>query len=71
MTRPGVVVDTDSLVTHYAKVRTRRSAESDALLVLRVEVAGELRFGQVVMRPPRRLFGRWSRPEPSLRLSGR
>ncbi|KOU59870.1 hypothetical protein ADK57_31810 [Streptomyces sp. MMG1533] len=58
VTRPGVVVDTDSLVTHYGKVKTRRPADSDAPVVLRVEVTGELRFGQVVVRPPRRLFGR-------------
>ncbi|WP_411151288.1 DUF1707 domain-containing protein [Streptomyces sp. A30] len=58
VTRPGVVVDTDSLATHYAQVKARRVAESDTPVVLRVEVAGELSFGQVVVRPPRRLFGR-------------
>lgn len=58
VTRPGVVVDADSLVTHYAKVKMRRAATSDAPVVLRVEVTGELAFGQVVVRPPRRVFGR-------------
>jgi hypothetical protein len=58
VTRPGVVVGTDSLVTNHSKVKTRRAAEPDAPVVLRVEVAGELSFGQVVVRPPRRLFGR-------------
>jgi hypothetical protein len=58
VTRPGVVVDTDALVTNYAKIKTRRAALSDAPVVLRVEVAGELRFGQVEVRPPRRRFGR-------------
>ncbi|MDQ1043750.1 DUF1707 domain-containing protein [Streptomyces sp. V4I2] len=57
VTGPGAVVDTDSLVTHYAQVKARRVAASDAPVVLRVEVAGELSFGQVVVRPPRRLFG--------------
>nr|WP_257003935.1 DUF1707 domain-containing protein [Streptomyces sp. SA15] len=58
VTRPGVVVDTDALVTNYAKIKTRRAALSDAPVVLRVEVTGELSFGQVLVRPPRRGFGR-------------
>ncbi|MFF0162650.1 DUF1707 domain-containing protein [Streptomyces sp. NPDC005263] len=57
LTRPGVVVDTDALVTNYAKIKARRSAEPKTSVVLRVEVAGELTFGQVVVRPPGR-FGR-------------
>jgi hypothetical protein len=57
LTRPGVVVDTDALVMNYAKIKTRRAAGSDAPVVLRVEVAGELDFGQVVVRPPRRFGG--------------
>ncbi|GCB51233.1 DUF1707 domain-containing protein [Streptomyces sp. NL15-2K] len=58
VTRPGVVVDTDALVTNYAKIKTRRAAVSGAPVVLRVEVTGELSFGQVEVRPPRRGFGR-------------
>jgi hypothetical protein len=57
LTRPGVVVDTDALVTNHAKVKTRRTAGPDVPAVLRVEVAGELSFGQVVVRPPRRFGG--------------
>jgi hypothetical protein len=57
LTRPGVVVDTDDLVTHYAKIKARRSAAPETSVVLRVEVAGELHYGQVVVRPPGR-FGR-------------
>jgi len=57
LTRPGVVVDTDALVTNYAKIKASRSAVPQTPVVLRVEVAGELSFGQVVVRPPRR-FGR-------------
>jgi hypothetical protein len=58
VTRPGVVVDTDTLVTNYSKIKTRGAALSGAPVVLRVEVAGELSFGQVVVRPPRRGLGR-------------
>ncbi|KDN73738.1 DUF1707 domain-containing protein [Streptomyces olindensis] len=56
VTRPGVVVDTDALVTNYSKIKTRRAAEGPA--VLRVRITGEINFGQVVVRPPRRGFGR-------------
>ncbi|CAM5739310.1 hypothetical protein SALBM311S_02906 [Streptomyces alboniger] len=57
LTRPGVVVDTDDLVTNYAKIKERRSAVPETPVVLRVEVAGEVTYGQVVVRPPGR-FGR-------------
>ncbi|WSQ07663.1 DUF1707 domain-containing protein [Streptomyces sp. NBC_01231] len=57
LTRPGVVVDTDDLVTNYAKIKARRSAVPEPPVVLRVEVAGEVTYGQVVVRPPGR-FGR-------------
>ncbi|WP_051858537.1 DUF1707 SHOCT-like domain-containing protein [Streptomyces cellulosae] len=57
LTRPGVVVDTDALVTNYSKVKERRAVADDGPVVLRVEVAGEVSFGQVVVRPPRRFGG--------------
>ncbi|MEV0642919.1 DUF1707 domain-containing protein [Streptomyces sp. NPDC050619] len=57
LTRPGGVVDTDALVTHYGKIKTRRAGGLDVPVVLRVEVVGELSFGQVVVRAPRRVFG--------------
>ncbi|MGW1954629.1 DUF1707 SHOCT-like domain-containing protein [Streptomyces sp. NPDC001920] len=56
VTPPGIVVDTDSLVTHYAKVKARGGRGADAPLVLRVVLAGEIDFGQIVIRPPRRFF---------------
>ncbi|MEV5439757.1 DUF1707 domain-containing protein [Streptomyces sp. NPDC052682] len=58
VTRPGIVVDTDALVTHYSQIKTPRSAVTEGPVVLRVEIAGEIRYGQVVVRPPRRRFGR-------------
>lgn len=56
LTRPGVVVDTDALVTNYSKIKARPAAE--APVALRVRITGEISFGQVVVRPPRRGFGR-------------
>ncbi|GGW98999.1 DUF1707 SHOCT-like domain-containing protein [Streptomyces lomondensis] len=56
VTRPGVVVDTDALVTNYSKIKARPAA--DATVLLRVRITGEVAFGQVVVRPPRRGLGR-------------
>ncbi|MER5756445.1 hypothetical protein [Streptomyces sp. NPDC002088] len=61
VTRPGVVVDTDSLVMDYAQIRTRPAGAPDTPVVLRVEIAGRMRYGQVVARPPRRTLFRKSR----------
>ncbi len=58
VTRPGIVVDTDGLVAHYAKVKTARTADTGVPVDLRVEITGEMSFGEVVVRGPRRRFGR-------------
>jgi hypothetical protein len=56
LTRPGVVVDTGALVTNYSQIKARGAA--DAPVVLRVRITGEINYGQIVVRPPRRGFGR-------------
>jgi hypothetical protein len=56
LTRPGVVVDTGALVTNYSQIKARGAA--DAPVVLRVRITGEINYGQLVVRPPRRGFGR-------------
>ncbi len=58
LTRPGIVVDTDSLVTSYGEVKTPRSVDTGVPVVLRVEITGEVSWGQVVVRAPRRRLGR-------------
>ncbi|GHD27581.1 hypothetical protein GCM10010313_67400 [Streptomyces violarus] len=59
VTRPGVVVDTGSLALNYSKIKARRAgAGAEAPVVLRVRITGEISFGQVVVRRPRRGFGR-------------
>ncbi|MGW6737185.1 DUF1707 SHOCT-like domain-containing protein [Streptomyces sp. NPDC055013] len=54
VTRPGVVVDTDSLAIEYAKVKTRPAGDAGAPVVLRIEIAGQMQYGRIVVRPPRR-----------------
>jgi hypothetical protein len=58
VTGPGVVVDTDGLVAHYSRIKARRPASGGGPMALRVEMTGEISFGQVVVRPGRRAFGR-------------
>ncbi|NNN37812.1 DUF1707 domain-containing protein [Streptomyces sp. S3(2020)] len=60
VTRPGVVVETDSLVVEYAQVKTRPAGDAGTAVVLRVEIGGRLRYGKVVARG-RRGFLRRSR----------
>jgi len=54
VTRPGVVVDTDSLVINYAKIKARSAGGQDVPVALRVVVGGHMSFGRVVVRPQRR-----------------
>ncbi|MET9580831.1 DUF1707 domain-containing protein [Streptomyces massasporeus] len=56
LTRPGVVVDTGGLVLNYSEIKARRPADAPDLL--RIRITGEIHYGQVVVRPPRRGFGR-------------
>ena len=56
LTRPGVVVDTDSLVIEYGGVKNRAAGRSGVPVELRVGIHGRMNFGQVVVRPQRRGF---------------
>lgn len=66
-TRPGIVVDTDSLTTSYAKTRTRGAGDTGAPVVLRIELVGEIRYGRVVVRSPRRSLWQWLLRRPAAR----
>ncbi|MEU5081239.1 MULTISPECIES: DUF1707 domain-containing protein [Streptomyces] len=58
ITRPGVVVDADSLVIDYGQTRVRPDRGSAAPAVLRVEIHGRLGFGRLEVRPRKRWLGR-------------
>jgi Domain of unknown function (DUF1707) len=45
--RPGTVVDADSLTVQHTEVRLGPSAEPDAHAILRVQLAGRMRYGQI------------------------
>ncbi|WEO98691.1 DUF1707 domain-containing protein [Streptomyces sp. FXJ1.172] len=58
ITRPGVLVDADSLVIGCGRTKVRSPRDPEAPAVLRVEIQGQLSMGKVEARPPRRWFGK-------------
>ncbi|MFE0516705.1 DUF1707 domain-containing protein [Streptomyces sp. NPDC058964] len=63
VTRPGVVVDTDSLALGHARIKARPAGQPGTPVALRVEIGGRMDFGHVVVRPPRGgLFRRAPKP---------
>ncbi|MFE2542199.1 DUF1707 SHOCT-like domain-containing protein [Actinacidiphila glaucinigra] len=65
VTRPGIVVDADELTVAFGKVDIRPAAGPATPVGLRVVLAGELEFGKVRARPPRRNFLRWLLRRPA------
>jgi Domain of unknown function (DUF1707) len=54
---PGVVVDAEGLNVRYTEVEMRPSAEPGANVVLRVELAGRMRYGRIEVQRPGRAPG--------------
>jgi len=64
VTRPGVVVDANDIATVGGRVVVRRAAGPQPPTILTVQISGEVRGGNVVVRPPRRTFIQWLRRQP-------
>ncbi len=66
VTRPGISVDADDLAVSGGNTKFRAGTESQVPVVLRVELSGHIRGGNVTVRPPRRTFWQWllRRPRP-------
>ena len=54
---PGVVVDTEGLTVRYTEVELRPSAEPGAKVVLRIRLAGRMRYGRIEVQRPGRTPG--------------
>jgi hypothetical protein len=59
VTRPGVVVDADDVSIGSGNVKVRSPWAPGVPEILRVEVTGRVRSGNITARPPRRTFWRW------------
>jgi hypothetical protein len=54
---PGIVVDADSLTVRYTDVKIRPNPEPGAPVILRVELAGRMRYGWIEARWPQETPG--------------
>ena len=52
MLRPGLVVDADDLKVRYTDVELRPGGGPDAPVILRVRLAGRMRYGRIEARWP-------------------
>jgi hypothetical protein len=64
ITKPGIAVDTDEVGVRHGEVKVRVPWGHDVPVTLRVEVAGTVRSGHIVARPPRRSFWGWLTRQP-------
>jgi len=64
ITRPGIVVDASEVAMVGGHVAVRPAGAVDGPVILTVEVSGEIRGGNVRVRPPRRTFMQWLRRQP-------
>ena len=66
VTRPGIEVDADDVAMYGGYVKVRPVPGPKPPVILRVEVSGDAKGGNIVARPPRRTFWQWllRRPGP-------
>ena len=66
VTKPGVVVETDDVVTRSSTVKVRAPRGPQVPVTLRIQVSGNLSSSMITARPPRRTFWLWllRRPLP-------
>jgi hypothetical protein len=62
--KPGIVVDADDVTATLGDVKVRPDVDPHAPVILRVELAGRIRGGDLVVRLPRRTFWQWLRRKP-------
>jgi Domain of unknown function (DUF1707) len=59
VTKPGIVVDADDVSIGSGNVKVRAPWGSTPPELLRIELAGRVRSGNITARPPRRTFWQW------------
>ena len=64
ITRPGIVVDAEDVTIGSGSVKIKAPWDPSVPEVLRIEVAGRVRSGNITARPPRRSFWQWLRRAP-------
>jgi hypothetical protein len=64
ITRPGVTVDATEVAMIGGRVVVRPASGPELPVILAVEVTGEIRGGNIRVRPPRRTLLQWLRRHP-------
>jgi uncharacterized protein DUF1707 len=59
VTKPGIVVDADDVTIGSGNIKIRTPWGTAAPELLRIELAGRVRSGNITARPPRRTFWQW------------
>jgi hypothetical protein len=59
VTKPGIVVDADDVTIGSGNVKVRAPWGTTPPELLRIELAGRVRSGNITARPPRRTFWQW------------
>jgi hypothetical protein len=62
--KPGIVVDADDVAATLGDIKIRPPDDPRAPVILRVELAGRIRGGDVMVRLPQRTFWQWLRRKP-------
>jgi hypothetical protein len=65
ITKPGIVVDTDEVALMGGNVKMRDRQDTQAPVLLRVEVTGKVAGGTIIVRPPRQRRGLFSKKSAS------
>jgi hypothetical protein len=64
ITRPGITVDAEDVTIGSGNVKVRTPWAPGTPEVLRIEITGRVRSGNITARPPRRTFWQWLRRAP-------
>lgn len=64
VTRPGIEIDLDGVAARGGRVKVRRERVPKEPTLLMITVSGEAHGGEVIVRPPRRMFRRRRRARP-------
>jgi hypothetical protein len=59
VTKPGIVVDADDVNIGSGNIKIRAPWGTSAPELLRIELTGRVRSGNIIARPPRRTFWQW------------
>jgi hypothetical protein len=71
ITRPGIVADTDDVTVRSGHVKIKSPWRADVPEVLRIEIAGKVGSGHILVRPPHRNFWQWLTRRPLPFAEGR